>query len=131
MKRRSFMGLLGAVGVTGPKGVAKAVAPVGSEVLSLAGMAYPEDGESMPMAHGVHGSTKWAKEALVKFIGMSAESEAQAKRSYYVNSLDPDTHSLRSVSLGAKMRITRERQYAAWKRNRKPYLEGVIAGLWD
>ncbi len=131
MKRRAFLGFLGGAAASGPS-VAKAAAEMTVADLAL-GPAF--DG-GMPGGVGANLSyptpdREWASEQLKRLLGKTAVQIAKEKRDYHVSFIDTNTAALRSMSLGAKLRMTREAQYERQVHREQEQWEGVISGLWS
>lgn len=130
MRRRNFLGMFGAAVASGPK----AIADVGLQGLNIRGVVAPlglggyEDriGQSPSMDN-----VSWAKSSLERLRAMTPWARDLKRRSFHMEAMDPNTASLRSVSLSQKIRISHRRQYEASCRMHDSYLEGVIAGLLE
>lgn len=128
MKRRAFLGFLGGAAASGPA-MAKAASEMTITDLSVS--PYISGGE-VPYASVASKDDKiWAKSRLAHLLGKSAEQIAREKRDYCISSLDPDTASLRSVSLGGKIRMQKARSYEMNCKREEERYRGILAGLWD
>lgn len=129
MKRRAFLGFLGGAAVAGPQ-AAKSAAQMTMADTSFAGLGLARNMGAL--AAGSESPDKsWAVTSLKRLVGMSDVEVARRKRGHYVDGLDPEVASLRSVSLVHKVRMTRDRAFERRNQDERTYLEGVIAGLWD
>ena len=130
MKRRAFLGFLGGAAVSGPT-VAKAAGEMGLADLSLPNAI----GEAvLPSAYGYAtqpDNKGWAKDALKRLVGRSAQQIAREKRDTYVQALDSDTACLRSVAIGAKIRRQKRLNYETNIARDEERYRGIIAGWWD
>lgn len=135
MKRRNFLGFLGGAAIAGPSAAKAAVssvgmadlAPMGINMLGTSGV-----GGAPTLAWG--GSTDnigYAKDGLKKLVGMTKAERERRKRNHYFQGLDPDTASLRSISLTSKIRLAKDRSFEASERDQKTYLQGVIDRIWE
>lgn len=128
MNRRSFVGLLGAVGIGGPKAVTKLAAPSTIEALSLAGISAGHDGPVQGMG-GNH--RDYAADILKKMaIPGTYKHDVEMSR-HWIGGLDANTASLRSVALGRKIEISRRVQYLRQQRNQRTWYQGVFDRLWE
>ena len=133
MKRRAFFGFLGGAAVAGPS-VAKSAAQMTVSDLNLrqAGVAMLGSGLDAAESQCVRSDPKtYATKELARFLGKTPTQRAREKADHYVNGLDPEIAVLRSVALPAKIRMTRAVDYERSVRNRKTYLEGILAGWWE
>lgn len=123
MKRRAFLGFLGGAAVSGPT-VAKAAAA------DMTSLALPAVGSSFPPAVGGLASSdnSWAKNALKRLIGKTAEQIAYEKRDLHIGMLDPNVACLRSVALRHKIEMSRDITYVRRERLQETYLRGHIKG---
>lgn len=130
MKRRNFLGLLGGAAVAGPQ-----AAKAGVESLSLGGVVsnyMPTTGyEAGTLAQSPQSEADYYKSRLKRILGRSAEQIDFDRRSYPVHTLDPDIASIRSISLRAKIQMTRNVEYERHQRREKTWLEGCIEGLFN
>lgn len=136
LNRRGFLGALG-IGTVAGKGVVAKVAADPS-VLNLQGLAglgglaadaneIYSDGPVTDRSYRMD----WALKKLAKKKARDFFAINQEKKDFYVHSLDPDTHALRSMSLVNKMRRTRDIQYAAKDAREDITLNRIIAGFED
>lgn len=131
MNRRGFLSGLGGAAVAGP-----AAAKAGLESLDLGRVAttgaggswYPGSVGSVARSGA---DADHAQRQLSKLMGKSASAIERERKTYHVSGLDPDVATLRSVSLGRKIEMSRHRQYDRDQRDRQGYFEGIIAGLWE
>lgn len=135
MKRRGFFGLMGGAVVAGPS-MAKAAATQGLEALQLGpvgGMpfppsagyttgAYPENSDGPSPLDPEH----WMQRELSDFLGVSARELAERRLETHVHALDPDLAVMRSLSLDAKIRIQRDRQFTRERESQRRYLSRNI-----
>lgn len=128
MKRRAFLGFLGGAAASGPA-MAKAAGEVTIADLSVG--SYSSGGEVLYASVSSKDDKSWAKSQLTHLLGKSAEQIAREKRDYYISSLDPDTASLRSVSLGGKIRMQKARSYEMNCKREEERYRGILAGWWD
>ena len=77
-----------------------------------------------PMAHA-----GWVREALKKLIGKSAAQKEYERRQIQVHQFDPNVAALRSVSVTAKVRMSRDRLYERSLELERMRLEHLIGGL--
>lgn len=119
VNRRGFLaGLTGAV--TGGR---KAVEDMTS--LTLHGKA------NFPPVHGYGGldphseNRGWAWDALKKWANPAYIK--RQKKEFYLDSLDVDVHALKSVSLGNKLRMSKDRKFEAYMKGQRSYLQRI----WD
>lgn len=131
MKRRSFMGLLGGVVGAGPKGVVKLAAPASMEsALGLAGISAMGGGDTSPDV-GMGDSTHYAKRVLQRLALPGSLKEKIQRDRHWISALDADTASLRSVSMGRKIAMSRRIQYDQHLRQQRTWYQGVVDKLWD
>lgn len=136
MKRRKFLAFLGGAVASGPS-AAKVVAEQASlESLRLGSIGIGSVvGGPVPASQDMFGEsyerTNWAKEALKTLTGMSALERDRMRRRTHINSLDPNIAACRSMSLVAKIRLSKDLAFEREQREQKSYLEGVIAGWWS
>lgn len=132
MKRRAFFGLLGGAVVAGPQAAKSAAQMTLADVrLTSAGMGVPGSGYGSSIAATTVSNGSWASDALKRLIGKTAAQVDMEKRRQYVDALDPQIASLRSVALHRKVAMQRDVSYARSQDGEKGYLEGVIAGWWS
>jgi hypothetical protein len=125
LSRRGFIGALSGVVASGPKAVAKLAAPLGVESTILhsltvgeaRGSHYPPDADE---------DKSWARKKLAKWL--IPEFRQQEFREYSVYELHPDLHSLRSMSLSAKMRIQKRRAFEHYQKKDQTFLERYLKG---
>lgn len=137
MKRRGFLGFIGGAAVAGPS-MAKAVVAQGMEAMSLGGAAnqlgglassgiaasnyglnpHPPFDEPMSPLDPRH----WLQRELAEFVGMSAQDKQDRRMRTWVQSLDPDLAVNRSMSLSAKLRIQRDRNFKTEMENQHRHL---------
>lgn len=131
MKRRKFLGFLGGAAVAGP-GMAKAAATQGIEALSVSPvmpMNMVNPGMFGTAASAISGPVDdfdpvgWARRDLARFLGKSAEQLIRERNGIQVAMLDPDIASMRSLSLGAKVRMQRERLFERQQADERGWLE--------
>jgi len=133
MKRRGFLGALGAV-IAAPKALPKGIpaADLSQLDLSVASgvtrMAAGGGGDHSMSLSPKLSRVDWAKEALKRLLGIHKEEEELNMRTMWVRGLDEDTAALRSMSLGAKLRRTKRVQYMREKRENERRLSGIIFG---
>ena len=133
MRRRGFLSFLGGAAVAGP-GMVKTAAAHGMESLSLGQVAgglttgYGLEGPAYATA-GMEVSDvspldpgHWAQRELADFIGMTAKDLAERRRQTHVSVLDPDLAVMRSLSLSAKIRMQRDRQFERGLEDHRSYL---------
>lgn len=131
MQRRKFLSLLGVGAVTAPVS-AKAVADTAFADLKMAKMGISGAGLIAPAGpQSTSSGISWAKPALKKFIGKSARQKQMEAKRQWVDALDPQVATLRSVSLHSKIRMTRRTAYERSQEAERTWLEGVIAGWWE
>lgn len=130
MKRRSFLkGLVGGA-VAAPATAQQAINAAAAE-LSLKGAVLPggASGATIGGALPVHSSTQWAKDGLKGLLNRSKADHEREKRRMYIETLDPNVASLRSVALHRKINMTRDAMYERSLHSEKDYLQAVIDGL--
>lgn len=131
MKRRSFLGFLGGAAAAGPS-MAKGAADIAMSDLRLAGSMYGDGSASAGYPITASGSaSSWAKESLERFLGKTPDMIAYEKRGRSVHALEPDVASMRSLSMRAKVSMSRDRQYERATRQEHENLLGHIAGWWS
>lgn len=134
MQRRGFLGIVAGVIGTGPKALAKAAAPAGMEALKLTGVMQSIDnfdGEIPASDQGPDGQKARAKKWLKRLMGVNVKEEELKRRTQWIDGLDPDTATLRSMSIGAKIRRTRRLQYDQQKHERKLRYQGILDGWFN
>lgn len=133
MKRRNFLGFLGGAAVAGP-GMAKAAAAKAVEDLALGGgigMPASFGGGLGPGPSGFVGQSASgaisqivrAQNMLEKIAGMTAAERTKRKQQMHVGALDPDLAAYRSMSIGARMDMQRERNLERYIAERR--------GMWE
>lgn len=123
MQRRSFLGFLGGAVASAPAMAKTALSNV--ENLKFPGIVpkglgwfnedppTPAGGIGIPQSSPLGGptpSTTWAWRNLRALKNMNPWTKKFRERSFRLEALDPNTASLRSVSLSQKMRISRRIQ---------------------
>lgn len=130
MKRRGFLGFLGAAAVAGP-GMAKAAAAQGMEAMSIGptlssmGIAInaPFGGDSIKGLQDEYDPIAWAKRDLARFFGKSAERLLTERLQTNVAYLDPDIAGMRSLSLTTKVRMQRDRNFERAQAGERDWLK--------
>ncbi len=132
MKRRNFLGFLGGAAVAGP-GMAKAAASKMAEDLALRhgssmlggfnNLAPMGMGEVASGSGGSINAIVRANDMLRKIMGMTAAERAKHKARMHVGALDPDLANYRSLSIGARMDMQRERNLERHLNERR--------GMWE
>jgi hypothetical protein len=130
VKRRSFLQLLGGAAAAGPQ-AAKSAAEMAFVDLSLFDTGIAGGPHYPPPARESSDATGWAREDLKKMLAKAPAAIERERRDWRVTALEPDVAVLRSVALGAKIRMSRERQFWRARRMRQTFLEGILAGLWE
>ena len=134
MKRRNFLSFLGGAAVAGPTAARAAASTIGMADLAPLGvnmLGSGSMGQAAVGAYDTYDHINYAKEGLKKLVGLSSIARERRKREHYFQGLDPDTASLRSISLTSKIKIAKERSFEAQERNQRSYFQGVIDGLWE
>lgn len=131
MKRRGFLGFMGGAVAAGP-GMAKQAAAQTLADLSIVDGINPAPplsyyGEFPPR------QADWAIPRLGKFKELlkSAESLKRKHMKTPVPALDPDLANMRSISLGSKIRMQRDRNFKHWLENEGGWLQRAINGEED
>ena len=130
MKRRAFLGFLGGAAVAGPS-VAKTAAQ-----MTVADLSVGSHGAQFASGYAVTGGnpssqSSWAKEALKKMAGKSAQQIAYERRKYQIGHLDSGVASLRSVALRHKIQMTKNIAYERDQDMEKTWLQGQIKGWFS
>lgn len=127
MNRRGFLGFFGAAAAMGPTTAAKMTSDLGSLDLTRVGLADAlTNVEDSPLYFGAEsagGRIEWALKKLAKRKLMSVADLDRQKRDFDVHRLDPNVASLRSVSVVAKMHITRDQ---LWKKAHEKEYEWLL-----
>lgn len=134
MKRRGFLGALAAVAAGGPKTIARAVpTDVGGLGLgTIAGLGHGLGEAYLDHAQPIDpGTTSWAATQLARLKAMTPWARRLKYRRTYVHALDPNTASLRSVSLGHKINMSKRIQFERQMENEHDYLKGIIGRMID
>lgn len=134
MIRRNFLKMVTGMVASGQQ-VAKTAsamttADINLKMLGLAGAAAQRDAGPSPASDPEYAKT-WAAKRLAQLAMPGKRQRKMRKDRFWVDSLDPDVASLRSVSLGSKVRMSRDRQFERSERAERVYLKGIIAGLWE
>jgi hypothetical protein len=128
MKRRSFLkGLVGGA-VAAPATAQHAINAAAAD-LSLKGGLLSSGAADIGGAIGDTSSRQWEKDRLKGLLKRSKADHEREKRRMYIETLDPNVASLRSVALHRKINMTRDAMYARSLHNEKDYLQAVIDGL--
>lgn len=136
MKRRNFLGFLGGAAVGGPSVAQSTLSSAGFADLAPAGIRLNQGIDHMSVV-GAQSTTNaydnigWAKKRLDELYGLTAAAREHQKRNHYISQLDPDTASLRSVSLTSKIKIAKDRSFEIEQRRSATHLQGIIAKLWE
>lgn len=137
MKRRGFLGVMAGAAVAGP-GMAKQAAAKVAEELALGsgssslglvgGQVY---GNMMPPPSAVNSISEIArgKNMLDKLLGMSATQKAKLRSRMHVGRLDPDLANYRSMSIGFRMEMQRDRNLERQLSDRKTMWQRLADGL--
>jgi hypothetical protein len=134
MRRRGFLGFMGGAAVAGPSMAKQALAQsVGDLSLGGIGMSYGGLGVPLPASMGARSisSASWAASNLAKLVGRSAAQHAFHRKRIQPVALDPDLASYRSMSLGARISMQRDRDYERSIEQERGYLEATIAGWFE
>lgn len=137
MKRRAFFGFAAGAAVAGP-GMAKAAAAKVVEDLALGqgtsalvgGLGYSGSVPFGGFAGAPIDGILRAQNMLSKIAGLSAAERAKKKRQMHVGALDPDLAAYRSLSIGARIDMQRERNLERLLSERKGMWE-ILAGGGD
>ena len=129
MKRRGFFGLMGGAVVAGPTMVKNAAAQ-GIEALQIGAISggvpfpggYGSEGVQLSDGPSPLDPAHWMQRELADFLGVSAKELAERRLETSVHALDPDLAVMRSLSLDAKIRIQRDRQFVRERENQRRYL---------
>lgn len=134
VKRRAFFGFAAGAAVAGPQ-VAKAAAAkvaedlaLGSGANALLTSAQQPLGYGGPISGGPIDQIMRANTMLEKIAGMTAAKRAEIKRRLHVGALDPDLAAYRSMSIGARIEMQRERQFERMVAERKGFFEVMATG---
>jgi hypothetical protein len=123
LSRRGFIGALTGAVASGPKAVAKAVAPAGIGQTLIHNISIGEqryDG-CVPSE-----DKNWAKRKLANWL--LPDFHDKEYREFSVYELHPDLYALRSMSLSAKMRIQKRRSFEIYKKKDMHFLQKCISG---
>jgi hypothetical protein len=136
MKRRNFLGFLGGAAVAGPSAAKAAVSQVGMAGLAPIGinLASGSGKYSGAVTQGIgatYSHVEYARSALKSMMSLTDAAKEHRKREHYFQGLDPDTASLRSLSLTSKIKLAKERSFEASERKQRSHLQGIIDGLWE
>lgn len=130
MKRRGFLKALAAAPVAAPAIAAEAVA--GGGLGSSAGkIAMPAVGSGAffgDTSGPINDETQWARGQLAKLAGRSREQKEHERLQFTPDGIDPELAGMRSLSLSAKVRMSRDRQYERYNERRNRNLIARIAG---
>lgn len=130
MERRAFLGFLGGAASSGPA-IVKSAAQMGLHDLTMPGIVRG-GGSGIEAADAPACDAKdYAKRGLAKLLGKSAAQIARDKRDTYIDGLDPCIASLRSMALGAKVRLQRDINYNRRRNRDEERFRGILAGWWD
>ena len=132
--RRGFLGMFGAAAVAGPKVVEANLshileAPtggfsVGSTLIGMQPLAPPDLIDST----ATKGS--YFVSQLKSLLGKTREQKDREKQTVQVYQLDPNVSTLRSASMTAKIRMSRDHLYERSLVQEQSRLEGIINGWW-
>lgn len=123
--RRGVLGLFGGAAAAGPAVVAKGSSQMGAlDVSSVGLLSEMANGDSF--APGDSKTFAIKQIAKRKLFGLVDWQKRKSK--FIIHRLDVDTASLRSVSLGSKMRISRDRQWRASEEREDDWLARLAAG---
>lgn len=134
MKRRGFLGFLGGAAVAGPGMVKNAAAqtmadlhPSGIALSSSAGISNGPM-EAVPMNDITYQAERFARWNIAR---LNPEWLSRKRRERWVDGLDPDIASYRSISLGSKIRMQRNRNFETWLEGQDNWFERAISGERD
>lgn len=125
LHRRGFLGFLGGTVVAGPKAMAKAAQPIGLSALR-APLDHITAADENNRFVGEEKTMEGAKKSLKEWL--MPEILSRRYREYEIYHLSPDVHSLRSISLSAKVRIQKQRSFKQWREKDMSYLERFLRG---
>jgi hypothetical protein len=116
VQRRSFLGFLGGAVASAPTMAKTAITNM--ESLKFPGIVpnglgwFDNEPSVSPSSMGIPVSSTngWAWQSLRALKNMNPWTRKFREKTFHMNALDPNTASLRSVSLGQKMRISRRIQ---------------------
>lgn len=133
MKRRGFLAALAAAPIVGPavakQAADKAVAELaGVNLGGLGGVSGALGGLVPPPSYAPQHDLMRAASLLRSIAGLTAEQRRKARRNVWVQSLDPDLASYRSMSLSFRMEMQRDRNLQYRIENRRGWLERTLAG---
>jgi hypothetical protein len=133
VKRRGFLKLLGLSAAAAPAAPAMAVASVADLGLDMIGVeGRVPHAEQLPSAYlPIDQQVQDIPSQLATLIGRTAEQHRFWARRQDVYGLDPDLASYRSMSLGFRIEIQRQRNYERGVNNRMGWLEAHIKGWMD
>lgn len=127
MKRRGFLGALGAAIASGPR-AAKSIGEMSMADLSLGRAGVRAVGGTMGSVELGEGRAGWAAKALAKLMGKSKEQEDFDRRRFWIDGLDAEIATLRSVSLHTKIQMTKTIAHRKGVREQKTYYQAIIDG---
>jgi hypothetical protein len=131
MKRRNFLAFMGGAAVSAPALAKEAAAKVTEDLaLGRAGFLSGGIGGLAPEAGNFPAQMNPianAQRVLGIINGLTDEKRRQLKRQLYVSNLDADLASYRSMSIGARIEMQRERQLERHIQERK----GIFSILAD
>lgn len=130
MNRRSFLKFLPA-GVLGAKhAAAEAAESLVLRRAPIGGIGYVDHGAALNMAGGIGGpSNSWAIKELEHLL--DPRTRAMKRANIRVESLDPDLASMKSMSLGVRLEIQKDRLLDREVDRERSRLENIIAGIFD
>jgi hypothetical protein len=135
MKRRGFLGFLGGAAVAGPGMVKTAAASMsdmhlpGINALATgSGISGGIETAGMPYDDPSHQIERMARWNLAR---LNPDWIRRKKQERWVDGLDPDLATYRSFSIGAKVRMQRERNFDRWVKGQTNWFERALSGERD
>jgi hypothetical protein len=138
MKRRGFLGGMVGAAVAGPSLASQAAQNIGSQFLSSQAAQGQVLGKAYGLTSGLAGAalTHQAPEdygvtMLARIAGMTPAQRAKIKARTYIERLDPDIESYKSISMSAKIDWQKERNVDARINNQKSAFERLVNKIAD
>lgn len=130
IQRRGFLGLIGGVVASGPKAATETISSLSlDKVGTLAGLAGGENPVPYPGDDSYR--REWAAGQIAKRLLRTKLQMDDKCRRWRISALDADTASLRSMSLGAKIKRSTRIQFKEFDDQQGDMLQQVLAGLDD
>ena len=125
--RRGFLKMLGIGAAAAPMAPA-AVGDLtlsGVNVAGMGGLHFGGEAVQNP-ATSLGYSQGWVQRKVAELMSPSAKAERWQNTNVF--SLDPDLHALRSMSLGSKIAIQRQRNFERSEASARSYVERLLRG---